>query len=80
MPIGENAIKRVKNNGYSQVQTSCPDMENSSVLEEQPVAPAVEAPASQKKKSAPKTEKSVCPQKDGFVRVEVGEEMPYWLL
>jgi len=32
MPIGKNAIKRVKNNGYSNVKTSAPDMENSSVI------------------------------------------------
>ena len=29
MPIGKNAINRVKNNGYSKVETSAPDMENS---------------------------------------------------
>ena len=28
MPIGKNAIKRVTNNGYSNVKTSAPDMEN----------------------------------------------------
>ncbi len=32
MPIGKNAIKRVENNGYSKVETSAPDMENSSVI------------------------------------------------
>ncbi len=32
MPIGKNAIKRVENNGYSKVQTSAPDMENSNVI------------------------------------------------
>ena len=32
MPIGKNAIKRVENNGYSNVKTSAPDMENSSVI------------------------------------------------
>ena len=32
MPIGKNSIKRVKNNGYSSVKTSAPDMENSTVL------------------------------------------------
>ena len=29
MPIGKNAIKRVANNGYSNVKTTAPDMENS---------------------------------------------------
>ena len=33
MPIGTNAIKRVTNNGYSNVKTSAPDMENSAVVE-----------------------------------------------
>lgn len=31
MPIGKNAIKRVANNGYSNVKSSAPDMENSVV-------------------------------------------------
>lgn len=33
MPIGKNAIKRISNNGYSNVQTNTPDMENSEVIE-----------------------------------------------
>lgn len=33
MPIGKNAIKRVENNGYSNVASSAPDMENSIVAE-----------------------------------------------
>ena len=33
MPIGKNAIKRVSNNGYSNVKTVAPDMENSIVRE-----------------------------------------------
>ena len=32
MPIGKNAIKRVTNNGYSNVKASAPDMENSVVV------------------------------------------------
>lgn len=78
MPIGENAIKRVKNNGYSQVQTSCPDMENSVVEEGKKAIPAPQANAPQKK-PASKERTHVCP-KDGFVRFELGDEMPYWLL
>ena len=31
MPIGKNSLKRVTNNGYSKVQTSSPDMENSEI-------------------------------------------------
>lgn len=65
MPIGKNAIKRVKNNGYSNVATSAPDMENSVV--EEPVVKApellVETVAAQEEKPAkarrgrrPKTE------------------------
>ena len=34
MPIGKNSIKRVANNGYSNVKTDAPDMENSVVAEE----------------------------------------------
>ncbi len=34
MPIGKNAIKRVTNNGCSNVKSSAPDMENSVVAEE----------------------------------------------
>ena len=33
MPIGKNALKRVSNNGYSGVNTSAPDMENSVITE-----------------------------------------------
>ena len=33
MPIGKNAIKRITNDGYSKVQTTAPDMENSNVVE-----------------------------------------------
>ncbi|MFQ7079409.1 MAG: hypothetical protein ACLRSW_16575 [Christensenellaceae bacterium] len=33
MPIGKNAIKRVENNGYSNVASSAPDMENGIVAE-----------------------------------------------
>ncbi len=32
MPIGKNAIKRVENNGYSNVKTEAPDMVNSTVI------------------------------------------------
>lgn len=38
MSIGKSAIKRVENNGYSKVQTSAPDMQNSHVI----AAPAEE--------------------------------------
>ena len=71
MPIGKNAIKRVSNSGYSNVQTSAPDMENSTVAKaeeapkveapkvEEPVK-AVEAPA---KEAPKKTAKAPAPKK-----------------
>ena len=93
MPIGKNAIKRVENNGYSKVKTSAPDMENSNVIAnpdpqtiEKMVAPvekAAKKPAAKKpaaKKTAPKAPKAKSVEKDGFIRVEVGSAMPYYLL
>ena len=96
MPIGKNAIKRVENNGYSNVKTSAPDMENSSVITkpdeqvvEKLIAPVEQATAKKtaaKKPAAKKTPakkpaaKKTAPEKDGFVRVGCGEDMPYYLL
>ena len=54
MPIGKNALKRVSNNGYSQVKTAAPDMENSTVSE---TTPEVKAPAKIKETSAKCTPK-----------------------
>ena len=62
MPIGKNAIKRVSNSGYSNVQTSAPDMENSTIAkaEEAKVEePKIEAPKAQ----APATTPEVAPKK-----------------
>ena len=62
MPIGKNAIKRVSNSGYSNVQTSAPDMENSTIAKaEEPKveAPKIEAP----KAEAPATTPEVAPKK-----------------
>ena len=93
MPIGKNAIKRVENNGYSKVKTSAPDMENSNVIAnpdpqtvEKLIAPVEEAakksaakkPAKKPAAKKPAAKKSV--EKDGFIRVEVGGDMPYYLL
>ena len=51
MPIGKNALKRVSNNGYSNVKTSAPDMENSEIeVEVKPTAVKKD-----KKSTAPKT-------------------------
>ena len=117
MPIGKNAIKRVENNGYSNVASSAPDMENSIVAEpalsEPKAAPAEAAetlpeakmtsaePAKRRRGrpvkekpvkeetaaasptvGAPKrrTVKAAKNEKNGFERVELGGEMPYWLL
>ena len=95
MPIGKNSIKRAVNNGYSNVKTSAPDMENSEVLAKEevkveevktPAKKSAKAPA--KKTTAAKTaapakktvKKAESKAKDGFIRVEVGGEMPYYLL
>lgn len=47
MPIGKNSIKRITGNGYSNVQTTAPDMENSTVAE----APVTEEAAPKKTKA-----------------------------
>ena len=96
MPIGKNAIKRVENNGYSNVATSAPDMENSHVIAQPdqqvveklivPVEVKTAAKAPAKKPAAKKAPakkpatKKVAEGKDGFVRVSFGEDMPYYLL
>ena len=99
MPIGKNAIKRVKNNGYSNVETSAPDMENSVIANPDPqvvekmVKPVAEktakkAPAKKstttkttaKKAPAKKPTEKQTPAQTKFERVEVGADMPYYLL
>ncbi len=94
MPIGKNAIKRVENNGYSKVESSAPDMENSHVIAnpdpqvvEKLVAPvevaAAEVKPAKKTPAKKATAKKSCAKKavkDGFARVEVGADMPYYLL
>lgn len=72
MSIGKNAIKRVENNGYSNVTSSAPDMENSVVSEtpaEKPVKTVKRTPA-----------KKTAGGKNGFERYEFGSALPYWLL
>ncbi len=73
MSIGKNAIKRVENNGYSHVETHAPDMENSVV---EPDPPEKELPEKKEKKTVRKK----TPAKNGFDRVEIGADMPVWLL
>ena len=91
MSIGKNAIKRVENNGYSHVKTDAPDMQNSTVIGAtapevmEMIEKSVEKKPAQKKTAAKKpTAKKTCAKtackKEGFVRVEVGEDMPYYLL
>ena len=87
MPIGKNAIKRVENNGYSKVQSEAPDMLNSTVISGtapevmEMVEKAVEKKPAQKKTATKKPcAKKPCAKIDGFKRVEVGQDMPYYLL
>lgn len=95
MAIGKNAIKRVENNGYSNVKTAAPDMENSHVIAnpdpqvtEKLIAPVAEEIAVKKspakktacaKATAKKTTAKKA-TKDGFVKVGLGVDMPYYLL
>lgn len=90
MPIGKNAIKRVSNSGYSNVKSTAPDMENSAIAkaEEAPKAEVpltvVEAPAKEApKKTAKKPAKKTAPkaqEKQGFVHLAIGDDLPYYLL
>ncbi|MBQ2809991.1 MAG: hypothetical protein IJD42_06465 [Clostridia bacterium] len=88
MPIGKNAIKRVSNSGYSNVQTTAPDMENSAVAEKkEEAAPKVEvasvAPEAVKeapKKTTKKTTKKPSPIKQQFEHIAIGDSLPYYLL
>ena len=65
MPVGKNSIKRVSNNGYSNVTTAAPDMENSTVeevvatTEKKPVAkkPVAKKPTAKKPKAEKPEEK-----------------------
>jgi hypothetical protein len=67
MPIGKNSIKRVENAGYSKVETSAPDMENSTVEaspEAKPAKKTGKKPES-KKPSAKKQGSKKAPPKKG---------------
>ncbi len=84
MSIGKSALKRVENNGYSNVKTDAPDMQNSHVI----AAPAQEVteklitPIENKTSATKKTAKKVsaAKKKNGFVTCLLGEELPYYLL
>ncbi len=55
MPIGKNSIKRVVNNGYSKIESTAPDMENSTVEKK---LPKEEKKSPAKRKAAPKAEEA----------------------
>ena len=80
MSIGKNAIKRVQNNGYSNVKTSAPDMENSTEIP----TPVQVAEAVTEKKPAKKSATKKCtPKKAAKVQtggIQLGGELPYYLL
>lgn len=93
MPIGKNAVKRVENNGYSKVQSTAPDMENSHVIANldkqvmdtmvKPVEQATEAKATKtscKKTPAKKTSTKKSSAKKSETKVSLGADMPYYLL
>ena len=95
MSIGKSSIKRAANNGYSNVKSTAPDMENSVVVEEvkapevAPVAAApveeVKAPVKAKKPAAkkPAAKKACAPKSAGKKpekAVRLGDDMPYYLL
>ena len=75
MPIGKNSIKRVKNSGYSNVKTSAPDMENSTVIAN-PSPEVIEKMIPSAEKTAPKkaeTKKKTAPKakKEAVSRAEI---------
>ncbi len=111
MPIGKNSLKRVANNGYSNVKTDAPDMENSVEVKapttETAAKKTVTAKPTQKKKTeakssvktapkaksekkpAPKPAEKVPSEKTEIAKsaaptvknyLNIGDEMPVWLL
>ena len=59
MPVGKNSIKRVSNNGYSQVTTEAPDMENSTVVNVTEPAPTEKKPTKKAAAKKPTAKKPV---------------------
>ena len=80
MPIGKNAINRVKNNGYSNVESKAPDMENSVIANpdsqviEKMVKPVEEKTA--KKAPAKKTAAKKAPVKEAPVAEAPAKKTP----
>ena len=64
MPIGKNSIKRVANGGYSEIKTSAPDMENSTVapISEPAPAPVAKPRAERAKAATPRAAEAPKPQ------------------
>ena len=87
MPIGKNSIKRVKD-GYSNVKTAAPDMQNSTVIANlapevaDTMLPKEKAKKTTAKKTKPAAEKKAAPTKesDGFLRFGLGDPLPDYLL
>ena len=82
MPIGKNALKRVENNGYSNVKSAAPDMENS-VVEEKVETVLESAPAPKKtpaKKPATKKAAAKKVGKELEPAIALGGNLPYYLL
>ena len=87
MPVGKNSIKRVKD-GYSNVKTTAPDMQNSTVIAN--LAPEVadvmlpkaktKKPSSKKAKPAPEKQAVPVAQPNGFVKFGLGDTLPDYLL
>ena len=71
MPLGKNSIKRAANNGYSNVKTVAPDMENSEVLEVKTETKPAPAPKKTAKKAPVK--KPVAPVKAEETKVAAPE-------
>ncbi len=66
MPIGKNSLTRVANNGYTNVKSEAPDMENSVAL---PISPDEKPAEKPEKKAAPKkTDKKGTSAKKGAVK------------
>lgn len=94
MPVGKNALKRVTNNGYSKVEVSAPDMENSEVVNSKTQNDEIKEAsikAAPKKNTTPKAKKpatskpkmveaDATSRPDGFTRYEFGQDLPVHLL
>lgn len=80
MSIGKNAIKRVENNGYSQVKTAAPDMEHSVVAEETAVTETPEMKPTKKKATCKKPAAKKTVKKSVEKAFALGDDLPFYLL